>query len=171
MNVDNFIDKKKYLEFINNLDEDQIDSVGDDYTSCWLYALYIHTLLDLPIDDCECVYNNHLLNIHDIIQLFEQNGIYSFYHTNKTEFHHFICYINNDELYLFSTYGKQKGIIYKTFNKIDWITQYLNLFSNGNENQNKINEYKSLFGITKKIENLDLSQCIFMYTFKQTMLV
>ena len=170
VDIDNFISLKKYTEFINNLYEDQIESVGEDYTSCWLYALYVHTLLELPMDDCECIYDNHLLNINDITQLFEQNGLYSFYHANKTEFHHFICYVFNSELYLFSTYGGQKGIINKKVDKFVWISEFLDLFGNSETNQNTIKKYKALFGITNKIENLDLSQCIFMYTFKKLIL-
>lgn len=169
MNVDTsvFTDLSLYKKFIGGLDEDQIDSVGEDYTSCWLYALYIHTLLDLPMDDdqCDCIYERFLNNIYEIEEILEQNGIYSFYHTNKTEFHHFILIVTNDNLMLFSTYGGQKGIINKTFNKKEWTNNFLGLFGGTNTNaDNKINSYKWLFGIDGKIESLDLTQCIFMYT-------
>jgi hypothetical protein len=68
---------------------------------------------------------------------------------------------------LLSTYGGQKGIINKLFNKTNWIIEFLNLFGNTNQDTNeKITNYKSLFGITNDIKTLDISQCIFMYSGK-----
>lgn len=170
MNIDtsSFTDLSLYKKFIDCLDDDQLDSVGDDYTSCWLYALYMHTLLDLPIseDQCDCIYENHVTNIYEIEKILEKNGIYSFYHTNKTEFHHFIIIVTNDNIMLLSTYGGQKGIINKMFNKKEWLNIFLELFGFNNIIiGNKIDNYKLLFGITSEIKTLDLSQCIFMYSF------
>lgn len=166
MDTSNFTDLSLYRAFICGLNDDQIESVGKDYSSCWLYALFIHTLIDLPIseDGCECLYENHMSNIYDIQKILDHNGIYSFYHTNKTEFHHFILIVNNNQLQLLSTYGGQKGIIDLTFDKIKWIDNFLDLFGSAKVNENKINSYKSLFGITTEIKELDLSQCIFMYS-------
>jgi hypothetical protein len=166
MDTSNFTDLSLYRAFIGGLNDDQIESVGKDYTSCWLYALFIHTLVELPIseDGCESIYENHMSIIYDIQTILDQNGIYSFYHINKTEFHHFILIINDEQLQLFSTYGGQKGIIELTFNKIEWINKFLFLFGSETLNENKINLYKSIFGITNEIKELDLSQCIFMYS-------
>lgn len=157
---------KDYKNFIDNLNEDQIDSVGDDYTSCWLYALYVHNLLGLPISDdkCETIYSDNINNIDDFLKLFENDGIYSFHHANKTEFHYFFCTISGCTLTLNSTYGGQSGIINKIFDKYEWIYGLINLFTNVNVDLNeKLSKYRWLFGITNKIENVDLSTYIFMY--------
>lgn len=167
MDTSNFIDLRLYRAFIKGLSNDQIDSVGEDYSNSWLYSLYIHTLLDLPMseDGCECVYNNHITNIYDIPNILENNGIYSFYHANKTEFHNFILLVNENDLNLFSTYGGQKDIINVKFDKKKWIISFLNLFSDGKiTNHFDLNDYKSLFGITIDIKEIDLTQCIFMYS-------
>lgn len=170
MNIDTsyFTNLNLYKKFITDLDEDQIDSVGEDYTTSWLYALYIHTLLHLPMneDKCDCIYENHITNIYEIEKILEKNGIYSFYHTNKTEFHHFIVIVTYDNIMLLSTYKGQNGIINKIFNKKEWTNKFLELFGLNNvKTHDKIYNYKWLFGITGEIKTLDLSQCIFMYSF------
>lgn len=167
MDTSNFTDLHLYRAFIKGLTDEQLDSVGEDYSSCWLYALFVHTLVDLPISDdgCECIYNNHVENIHDIPNVLEYDGIYSFYHANKTEFHHFILIVNGNDLQLLSTYGGQKDIIDIKFDKTLWLIKFLDLFCSGSiTNELQLNNYKWLFGITIEIKEIDLTQCAFMYS-------
>ncbi len=39
----------EYKKFVADFDDDQIDIYGQDYSSCWLYAYYVHLVLSLPI--------------------------------------------------------------------------------------------------------------------------
>lgn len=167
MNTSDLTDLRLYRAFIKGLTEEQLESVGDDYSSCWLYALFVHTLLDLPIseDGCECIYDNHVININDFVEILKHNGIFSFYHANKTEFHHFILIINDNDLTLISTYGGQKDIVNIKFKKNEWQTKFLNLFSSSCvTNKSQLNDYKWLFGIKIDIIEINLTQCIFMYS-------
>ena len=36
------INTKEYKCFIKNLNNTEIEILGNDYTSCWLFAYYIH---------------------------------------------------------------------------------------------------------------------------------
>lgn len=161
INIDKLCDVNLYKSFVANLDDDQIDELGDDYTSCWVYAYYVHVIVGLPINNCDCIYENHITNIDDICNILAHDGIHSFYHSNKTEFHHFICVIDGDTLLLLATYGGQNNFIKKIINKNQWLADFLDLFKD-DSGKNKIEQYKQLFGITNKIMCLDLSQCVFM---------
>jgi hypothetical protein len=153
-----------YKKFIKNLTPDIIDIVGNDYTSCWLYALYAHSIHGLQIESNECVYTNTIDNLNDLPIVLNENGLYSFFHSNETEFHHFILIVNNMNITLLSTYGGQNGIICKTFYKNEWIADIQKLFF-GNFKDNQIDKYKYLFGITNNINKLNFGIYNFQYSF------
>jgi len=43
--------ESEYKQFISDMTADEISSLGDDYTSCWLFAYFIHKKYDLPVDN------------------------------------------------------------------------------------------------------------------------
>ena len=54
--MDQLGDFNKYVQFVANLSNDEKDSLGDDPTSCWLYAYYVHKIFNLPINNFDCEY-------------------------------------------------------------------------------------------------------------------
>jgi len=153
-----------YRKFINNLQEDLIDQVGSDYTSCWLYALYIHTILDLPINNGECVYNETINDLNNFT--LDTNGMYSFFTCCNSEFHHFILHIIDDKLTLLSTYGGQPNIIYKEFNTNEWVSSLKDLYlTTTDSRKSQIAKYKKLYGIKKVNDDFNLTEYQFKYTF------
>ena len=160
------INLKEYKDFVNNLNKIQIDNLGDDYTACWLFAYYFHNKFDLPILNYSCFYEQKQ-NIIDMN--LDKNGIYSYFMSSDTEFHHFVLVVNNDDVILNSTYGGQTEFINIKYKKIEFIKrlQDLILISNSNSNNKKIKEYCNLFGFNKVyFKVLDLTNCEFEYTFK-----
>ena len=158
------INIKDYEYFINGLNEIETDILGNDYTSCWLFAYFIHTKYNLPISNYECVYDQKE-NIEDIN--LNQNGIYSYFMSNDTEFHHFILFVNNNEVILKSTYGGQKNIITKIYKKNDFIRKIQDLIlNNKTSNKEKKQKYCQLFGIIKApFKVLDLTNTELSYSF------
>jgi len=153
-----------YKKFIKQLNIDELDILGDDYTSCWLYSYFIHKIFNLPIENYECVYINNINNMFDLN--LDTNGIYSFYMDNNIEMHHFILFVIDNEITLTSTYGGQNGIIKITRSKNIFINNIKLLFSNINENTAEL--YCDTFGIINKSKmfSLNLSKYNLMYTYK-----
>lgn len=152
------IDYKDYCNFVNNLDD-------EDPTSCWNFALYFHNKYNFPILENECVYENYLILTDKNIEL--NNGVYSFYSENKTEFHHWIIEVDNNIINLFSTYGGQIGMIKISHDKNNFIKLINKIYIDTTINLiDKISYYKLLFGIKINIDKLDLSEYSFQYTFR-----
>lgn len=151
----------EYKKFVNNLDEDAIDVLGDDYTSCWMFAYYIHSKYNLPIVNDEPVYESENSTEFNL----DRNGIYSYFTSHNTEIHHFILYVNNDDVILMATYGGQKNIIEIKYNKNDFINEFNDLMATNNDND-KIKKYCKLFGIKKaSFKTLDMTNFTLSYTF------
>lgn len=157
------INVKDYKSFVNNLNEDEIDVIGDDYTSCWMFSYYVHTKYGLPIQNYEAFYEEEQNSEFNL----NKNGIYSYFMSHNTEMHHFILFVNNDNLTLMSTYGGQKNIIEIKYNKNDFINFFEDLI-NEIDNDKKIKKYYKLFGINKIcFDILDISNLTLSYTFKE----
>lgn len=158
------ISKEDYFSFIDNLTEIEIEILGTDYTSCWLFAYYIHKKFNLPTLNHECIHE-HVQNISEI--KLDNNGIYSYIMSNNTEMHYFILFVNSDDVILKSTYGGQKNIITKNYKKNDFIRKLQNLISNSNNlDQKNLEQYCELFGITYfPFTVLDLRNTELSYTY------
>jgi hypothetical protein len=151
----------EYKTFVNSLDDEIIDVLGDDYTSCWMFAYYIHCKYNLPILNYEPLYE---IKENSVFTL-DKNGIYSYFMSHNTEIHHFVLFVNNDDINLISTYGGQKNIIKIKYNKNEFISAFNSLINN---NDNTIKKYCKLFGIKKVNFNLlDLSNLTLSYTFRE----
>ena len=68
------LDIKEYKNFVNNLSEDALDILGDDYTSCWMFVYYIHCKYNLPILYFEPLYKVEITKLN-----IDKNGIYSYF--------------------------------------------------------------------------------------------
>lgn len=160
------IDQADYRTFIRNLDEESVDELGDDYTACWLFAIYFHKKYNFPNNKNNCVYENTF----DMNNINFENGIYSFYTENPTEMHHFILEVIDDSINLFSTYGGQRGIISIKHNKNNFIQLLYDVYiDNSLSVKDKIKKYKILFGIKCNIDKLDLTRYVFRYTFRNNL--
>lgn len=175
MSIQLDIDNQEYRNFIKTLSPNEIDVMGDDLSSCWIFAYYFHLKYNFPITpQYECVYENQLdLDQLDLAKNPDYkfvDGIYSFYTENKTEFHHFIIQVLGNNVHLFSTYGGQWGII-KITHKMDMFVKLINkIYIDKNIHPNdKINWYKKLYGIRTTIKELDLSECCFKYTYRENL--
>ena len=150
---------EEYYRFVSELNNDEIESLGNDYTSCWLFAYFIHNKYSLPIHNYECVYD---ISIHLSYFKIEKDGLYSCFICNDTEMHHFILMVNGNNLTLLSTYGGQEGIINKRYNKTTF---------NRRINTLSPEDYRDLFGITINIfDKVDLGtyeERIIHYTYKE----
>ncbi len=153
------INIKEYKTFVNNLNDELIDILGDDYTSCWMFAYYIHCKYNLPI-----LNNDPLYEVDQTTKFnLDKNGIYSYFMSHNTEMHHFVLFVNDDEIILMSTYGGQKNIIEIKYDKNEFINAFNNLIINAN-----IKNYCKLFGIKKvNFNKLDLSNLTLSYTYKE----
>ena len=150
---------KEYKTFVNSLNNEIIDILGDDYTSCWMFAYYIHCKYNLPIVNNEPLYEVELTTNFNL----DKNGIYSYFMSHNTEIHHFVLFVNNDKIILMSTYGGQNNIIEIKYDKNEFKNAFNNLIINGN-----VKNYCKLFGIKKVCFNkLDLSNLTLSYTFKE----
>ena len=148
----------EYKKFVSSLNDEEINIHGDDDTACWLFAYYAHVKYNLPILNYEAIYDVEQ-NINEIN--LESNGIYSYFMSHKTEFHHFILHVNGNDVILYSTYGGQQNIISIKYNKYDFIEKIKNLTNEGN-----IKKYYDLFGITNPpFIKLDLSELRLYYSF------
>lgn len=164
--------KMEILENLNNLkkfikqfNEDEKEIIGIDFTSCWLYAYYVHKLFNLEIDNYECVYKNEIKDEKELSLIFEKDEkkiIYSFFIEHDEEFHHFVIYKNENNYDLYQTYGGIRKIMRLKINKDIFIKNMESLLFFEN---NKINIYKTLFNLKnlnyKKINNIKLK-----YTYK-----
>jgi hypothetical protein len=149
-----------YKRFVKNLSDDELDSLGDDYTACWLFAYYIHDKYILPISNYDCVYETNI-DINDF--KLDNDGIYSCFFEHKKEMHHFVLFVSGDNLILRATYGGQKGIINIKYNKNDFIQKFQNLIISKN-----IKEYSNLFGIIEPSFNeLDFINVKFSYSYRE----
>jgi len=154
------INIEEYKTFVNNLNNDMIEILGDDYTSCWMFAYYIHCKYNLPTLNYEPLYEVQTINLN-----INKNGIYSYFMSHKTEMHHFILFVNNNDVGLMSTYGGQKNIIEIKYNKNEFIKEFNDLMI---DDYNKIKRYCKLFGIkTVYFDKLDMSNFTLSYTFKE----
>lgn len=164
MNTNTNIDVKDYKRFVKNLDDDEIDVVGDDYTSCWMFAYYFHCKYGLPLLNYEPVYE-----VENQIEFrLIDNGIYSYFMSHNKEMHHFILSVNNNKLTLMSTYGGQKNIINITYDKIYFIDKFNELMNIDGDVCMKIKKYCELFGIKKVcFDDFDISTCKLSYTYKE----
>ena len=153
------MDIKEYKEFVKNLDEEVIDVIGDDYTSCWMFAYYTHIKYNLPTLNHEPLYET---NQEDEFNL-NQNGIYSYFMCHNSEMHHFVLFVNNNDLIMRATYGGQKNIIEIKYDKTIFIRKFKDLMINNN-----IKNYCELFGIKKvSFNKLDMSDFTLSYTFRE----
>jgi hypothetical protein len=155
------INIREYKDFVNNLDENAIDIIGNEYTACWLFAYYIHCKYDLPISNYEPVYE-----IENITEMYlDRNGIYSYHMSTTTEMHHFILYVNDDDVILMSTYGGQPGIIKIKYNKHEFINEFNDMIVNENK---RLKKYRKLFGIKKtNFSVLNMTDFALCYTYKE----
>ena len=157
------INIENYKKFVKELDDEILYNLGDDYTSCWMFAYYVHTIYDLPLLNNEPFYeekNEKKINL-------DKNGIYSYFMSHNTEFHHFILFVNNNNVNLMATYGGQKNIVKIDYNKNDLINMFDNLL-NDNNNKSKIKKYCELFGIKKVcFKILDMENFHLSYTFRE----
>jgi hypothetical protein len=155
------ISVKEYKTFVNSLNDEIIDILGDDYTSCWMFAYYIHYIYNLPILNYDPLYEVKQTSKFNL----NKNGIYSYFMCHNTEMHHFVLFVDNDDLILISTYGGQEGIIKIKYDKNEFINALNDLIINDNNN---IEKYCKLFGIKKvNFKILDLSNLTLSYTFKE----
>ncbi len=161
--MDITINIKEYKDFVKNLDQNASDTLGDDYTSCWMFAYYIHVKYGLPIMNCEAFYQLDAENGFDL----NKNGIYSYLMCNDTEIHHFVLFVNDDNLIMRATYGGQENIIEIKYDKNVFNDKFKELINEDN-NKTKIKKYCELFGIKKvSFKELDLSNLTLSYTFKE----
>ena len=157
--IDN-INIKEYKTFVNNLNDDIIEILGDDYTSCWMFAYYIHCKYNLPILNYEPLYEVETTTLN-----IDKNGIYSYFMSHKKEIHHFILFVDNNDVILISTYGGQKNIIKIKYNKNEFIKEFNNLMI---DDDNQVKKYCKLFGIEKLyFDKLDMTDFTLSYTFKK----
>lgn len=143
--IDKITNYSTYKRFISSMSSEEKDSLGDDPTSCWLYAYFVHKTLNFAVDDRshDVVYENHgELNL-------DCDGIYTCLMDCDAEFHHFILIIEKDVLTLLATYGGQRGLIWTKMDKVFWITHFKKLIDIDNHDTDKIDIYKMLFGIRK----------------------
>lgn len=158
--MNNNINIEEYKSFVNNLNYDVIEILGDDYTSCWIFAYYIHCKYNLPTLNYEPLYKVQTTNLN-----IDKNGIYSYFMSHTEEIHHFILFVNNNDVILMSTYGGQKNIIKIKYNKNEFIKEFNDLMI---DDDNKIKRYSKLFGIKKLyFDKLDMSSFTLSYTFKE----
>lgn len=151
---------KEYKTFVNNLNHEIIDILGDDYTACWMFAYYIHHKYNLPILNYEPLYEKQTTKFN-----LDKDGIYSYFMSHNTEMHHFILFVNDNDVILMSTYGGQKNIIKIKHNKYEFINDFNNLIT---DDSDKIKKYCKLFGIEKVCFNtLNLSNLTLSYTYKE----
>lgn len=153
----NLTSLSNYKAFISKFNEDQVDTYGDDYTSCWLYAYYVHSIIPLPLTD-----SKEPLYEHTSVPDFKHDGLYSMYIATGDEFHHFIIIVKGQKIQLLSTYGGQQGIINLTFDKIEWIQGFKSLTEKAD-----LGLMMKLFGINRyPHKNKDCRIRETMYTFK-----
>lgn len=173
MSIQIDINNQEYRNFIKTLSPNEIDVMGDDLSSCWIFAYYFHLKYNFPVtSQYECVYEK-VLNL-DELDLVKNpdykfiDGLYSFYTENKTEFHHFIIQVIGNKVHLFSTYGGQWGIIKITHDINMFILMINKIYINKSIDFNdKISWYKKLYGIKTSIKELDLTECCFKYTYRE----
>lgn len=152
-----------YKQFVNALSPEEKESLGDDGTSCWLYAYFVHKVLNLRIDNTfEPIYDNELNDIREL--KLDNDGMYSCTMECDAEMHYFIIFIEGNKLTLLSTYGGQRGIIYMTHDKDFWLNEFKKLVDDNC--QEKKNIYKMLFGIKKLyFEDNELVNFKMQYTY------
>lgn len=152
----------EYMKFVKELKEER-DILGDDYTACWMYAYYIHKKYELPIKNGEAEYEKE----EEISEInLEKEGIYSYFMEHKSEMHHYVLFVKDNNVNLSSTYGGQEGIISKNYIKNDFIDMIKELKNTNIEKKEMINKYKNLFGIEKVYFNeLDLTEMKFYYSY------
>jgi len=156
------IDYLDYCNFVKKLDDSLKEQFGDDPSSCWLFAYYFHSKYNLPILDNEPIYKNNF----DLTNITLNNGIYSFFTENKTEFHHFVIIVVDDTIKLFSTYGGQLGMIRIIHTKEQFINLLKKIYLNDKIHLNdKISYYKNLYGISVRVDTLDISNYNFSYSY------
>lgn len=156
----NSITLGEYKRFIRNFNGYEKDIIGTDYTSCWAFAYFFHKKFGLPVKDYECVYEKDI-SPDELEEALEHDGIYSFFTSNNTEFHHFIILLKENKIELISTYGGQQGLIQKKYNKLNFIRDLSRIFSEGNTKL-----YFKLFGIKKKC-NIDLTEGTLSCTYRK----
>ncbi len=153
----------EYKNFVKKLSEAEMDTLGDDYTSCWMFAYYMHIKHDLPTINYEPYYQ---LNAENGFEL-DKNGIYSYLMCHDTEIHHFILFVNDDEVIMMATYGGQKNIIKIKYDKEEFLDEFQDMMLD-NDNNSKTKKYCQLFGIQKvSFDKLDMSNFTLSYTRKE----
>lgn len=150
-----YINFDDYCSFVSNLDEQEKMILGDDYSSCWLFAYYFHKLYNLPILNNECIYETIIEDISEF--KLDVDGIYSCFLEHDDEFHHFILIVHVNNVDLLSTYGGQSGYLNARFDKHIFIEKLTNIFNHG-----YVTEYMRLFQIKRYktkgfIKNITLS--------------
>lgn len=104
----------KYKNSIKKLSADEIDSLGDDWTSCWLYSYVFAKQNNFPINSetFEPILEN-TRNKQDF--KFCENGNYLFYIENQYEMHYFIVTKFNENCICTCTYGGFNKFICASF--------------------------------------------------------
>lgn len=143
--------KEEYMRFVSRLSEEEIDSLGDDYTSCWLFAYYIHKKYHLPISDYDPV-----LKKTGIPEL-RDDMVYSFRIDCDQEMHYFSIRTENEtQVRFMSTYGGQRGVIDRLLARDEFVQGLYMLLNNPTPEL-----YKRLFFIpsasVKAITNVQIS--------------
>ena len=157
------INIKEYKDFVNNINSDAIESLDNDYTSCWMFAYYIHCKYGFPMQNYNNIYKIQGATTFN----FDENGIYSYSMDCYTESHYFVLFVNNDDIIMFATYGGQENIIKIKYNKNEFIDLFNDLMAEEN-NKKKIAKYRKLFGIKKVyFDTLNMSEFTLNYTFKK----
>ena len=167
--MDIYSNYKKYLNFVNNCNDNIKDIHGDEYSGSF-YAYYIHKKCNLPIDEnYEPIYTEKIDDIYKLQNFnFDLDGIYSFMSETSTDMINFIIIINGNNLDYSCIYGEQQYIITLNENKNIWIQLLKKLYLLNNVNENKIELYKKIYGITTVyFDNLNLDNFCLHYSYKK----
>jgi hypothetical protein len=160
------INYAEYKNFIEKMSDIEKENLGDDPTSCWLFAHWFHNKYSMSLSDD---YSNNYPYLLDINSIILTNGIYSFYTENNVEFHHFVIEVKDEQIKLYSTYGGQIGLIRKIYDKTNFVKLINDIYVNKTIHINdKISKYQILYGIRIRLnlKNINFDNCVFRYDYK-----
>ena len=83
--------------------------------------------------------------------MYNWNGLYFVNLNHAYESHYFVLYIDDNELTVANTYGGVPAIIVQTFNKDEWISNFIKAFQTDD-----VALYGKLFGVTPAINHVKL---------------
>lgn len=148
------IDFNDYTRFVKRLSDDEIDSLGDDYTSSYMFSYYFHKKYNLPIEIHDASYEYDFDDVNNIIGLLNNNGIYSFIFEHDYEFHNFVIIIENDIAQMYSICEGKKNFIKTEYNKNYFINTIINICSSNYDIQTKLSDYCNIFCINSDAKHL-----------------